>query len=80
MDNASAALAIALQLRDLQELESSGAIDKTLADIQRQQLQTDANFDNVSFEKSKRLAMSMAKAVEERLYHSCQNHTTTTHR
>lgn len=65
MDNASAALAIALQLKDLQDLESSGAIDKVLADFQRQQLQIDAGFNNVTFETSRRLAISMANAVKD---------------
>lgn len=64
MDNASAALAIALQLRDLDDLEANGSITKEIADIQRQQLRLDAGFDSVLFEASRRLATSMAKAVE----------------
>ena len=65
MDNASAELAIALQLRDLDELESQGTIDQQVIDLQRQQLDTDSGFDAVTFEASRRLAPSMAKAVEE---------------
>lgn len=36
-DNGSAALAITLQLRDLEELEASGAIDPAIAQIRRTQ-------------------------------------------
>lgn len=65
LDNASAQLAIALQLRDLDELEASGTIDEVFIRLQRQQLEIDSGFDVVSFESSRRLALSMAKAVEE---------------
>ncbi len=65
MDNASAQLAIALQLRDLDELEASGTVEKYVIHIQRQQLEIDSGFDTVSFEASRRLALSMAKAVED---------------
>ena len=65
MDNASAQIAIALQLRDLDELESLGTIDQQVIHLQRQQLETDSGFDAVTFEASRRLALSMAKAVEE---------------
>ena len=65
MDNATAQLAIAFQLRDLDDLEASGSIDKVVADFQREQLRNDASFDAVAFETSRRLAISMAKAVEE---------------
>ena len=63
MDNASAQLAIALQLHDLDELEGSGAVDTFVIRLQRQQLEVDLGFDAVSFEASRRLALSMAKAV-----------------
>ena len=65
MDNASAQLAIALQLRDLDELEASGTIDKVVIRLQRQQLEIDSGFDAITFEASRRLAVSMAKAVEK---------------
>lgn len=65
MDNASAQLAIALHLHDLDELEASGAVDKLVIRIQRQQLEVDSGFDAVTFEASRRLALSMAKAVED---------------
>ena len=65
MDNASAQLAIALQLHDLDELEASGTVDKLVIRIQRQQLEVDSGFDAVTFEASRRLALSMAKAVED---------------
>ena len=65
MDNASAQLAIALQLRDLDELEALEAVDKTVIRIQRQQLEIDSGFDAVTFEASRRLALSMARAVED---------------
>ena len=65
MDNASAQLAIALQLRDLDELEVSGTVDKFVVRLQRQQLEIDSGFDAVTFEASRRLALSMAKAVED---------------
>ena len=65
MDNASAQLAIALQLQDLNELEASGTVDKFIIRLQRQQLETDFGFDAVTFEASRRLALSMAKAVED---------------
>ena len=65
MDNASAQLAIALQLRDLDELETRGAVDKLVIRLQRQQLEVDSGFDAVTFEASRRLALSMAKAVED---------------
>ena len=64
MDNASARLAIALQLRDLDELEASGTGDHLVIRLQRQQLEIDSGFDAVAFEASRRLAVSMAKAVE----------------
>lgn len=64
MDNASAQLAIALQLHDLDELEASGTVDKLAIRLQRQQLKIDSGFDAVTFEVSRRLAVSMAKAVE----------------
>ena len=65
MDNASAKLAIALQLHDLDELEVSGAVDGFVVRLQRQQLEIDSGFDAVTFEASRRLALSMAKAVED---------------
>lgn len=65
MDNASARLAIALQLRDLDELEASGTVDKLVIRLQRQQLEIDSGFDAVTFEASRRLAVSMARAVED---------------
>ena len=65
MDNASAKLAIALQLRDLDELEALGTVDKFVIRLQRQQLEIDSGFDAVAFEASRRLALSMAKAVED---------------
>ena len=65
MDNASAQLAIALQLQDLNELEVSGAVDKFVIRLQRQQLEIDSGFDAVTFEASRRLALSMAKAVKD---------------
>ena len=63
MDNASAQLAIALQLHDLNELEAVGTLDKSVIRLQRQQLEIDSGFDAVSFEASRRMALSMAKAV-----------------
>ena len=65
MDNESAKLAIALQLHDLDELEAQGTVDKLVIRIQRQQLEVDSGFDAVTFEASRRLALSMAKAVED---------------
>ena len=65
LDNWSAALAIALHLRDLDELEASGAIDPAISQIQRTQLQIDAGFDTVTFQASRRLAMSMARAFDQ---------------
>ena len=65
MDNASAQLAIALQLRDLDELEASSTVDIHVIRIQRQQLEIDSGFDAVAFEATRRLAISMAKAVED---------------
>ena len=65
MDNASAQLAIALQLQDLDELEVSGTVDKFVVRLQRQQLEIDSGFDAVTFEASRRLALSMAKAVQD---------------
>ena len=65
MDNASAQLAIALQLRDLDELEASGTVDKLVIHLQRQQLEIGSGFDAITFEASRRLAVSMAKAVED---------------
>ena len=65
LDNASAQLAIALQLHDLDELEASGTVDEHVIRLQRQQLEIDSGFDAVTFEASRRLAISMAKAVKE---------------
>lgn len=65
VDNASAQLAIALQLSDLDALEALGTVDKAVIRIQRQQLEIDSGFDAVTFEASRRLALSMAKAVED---------------
>ena len=65
MDNASAQLAIALQLQDLNELEASGTADRFVVRLQRQQLEIDSGFNAVTFEASRRLATSMAKAVED---------------
>lgn len=65
MDNQTATLAIALQLHDLDQLEQSGDLEKAVIDIQRQQLEIDSGFDNVAFEASRRLALSMAKAIED---------------
>ena len=64
MDNASAQLAIALLLHDLDELETLGTIDEQVIRLQRQQLEIDSGFDAVTFESSRRLALSMARAVE----------------
>ena len=65
IDNESAKLAIALQLHDLDELEVSGTVDKFVIRLQRQQLEIDSGFDAVTFEASRRLALSMAKAVQD---------------
>lgn len=65
MDNQTATLAIALQLHDLDQLEQSEGLEKAVIDIQRQQLEIDSGFDNVAFEASRRLALSMAKAIED---------------
>ena len=65
LDNASAQLAIALQLHDLDELEASGTVDKLLIDLQRQQLEFDSGFDAIGFEASRRLARSIARAVDD---------------
>lgn len=65
VDNSSAQLAIALQLSDLDALEALGTVDKAVIRIQRQQLEIDSGFDAVTFEASRRLALSMAKAVED---------------
>ena len=65
LDNASAQLAIALQLHDLHELEASGTVDKFLIGLQRQQLELDSGFDAIGFEASRRLARSMARAVDD---------------
>ena len=65
MDNDSAKLAIALQLHDLDELEVSGTVDGFVVRLQRQQLEIDSGFDAVTFEASRRLALSMAKAVQD---------------
>ena len=65
MDNASAQLAIALQLHDLNELEAAGTVDAFVIRLQRQQLEIDSGFDAVTFEASRRLALSMAKAVQD---------------
>lgn len=65
MDNPSAILIIALQLRDLDELEELGALDKNVIEHQRRQLERDSRFDYAAFESSRRLATSMAKAIEE---------------
>ena len=65
MDNESAKLAIALQLHDLDELEAQKAVDKLVIRLQRQQLEVDSGFDAVTFEASRCLALSMAKAVED---------------
>ena len=65
MDNASAQLAIALQLQDLNELEAQGVVENLVIRLQRQQLEVYSGFDAVTFEASRRLALSMAKAVED---------------
>ena len=65
LDNASAQLAVALQLHDLDELEASGTVDKVLIGLQRQQLEFDSGFDAIGFEASRRLARSMARAVDD---------------
>ena len=65
MDNASAQLAIALQLQDLNELEARGAVDKLVIRLQRQQFEVDSGFDAITFEASRRIALSIAKAVED---------------
>lgn len=65
MDNASAQLAIALQLHDLDELEASSTVAKYVIRLQRQQLEIDSGFDAITFEASRRFALSMAKAVED---------------
>ena len=65
LDNASAQLEIALQLRDLDELEASGTADKALIGLQRHQLDFDSGFDAIGFEASRRLARSMARAVDD---------------
>lgn len=50
MDNASAKLAVALQVHDLDALETLGTVDKAVIRIQRQQLEVDCGFDAVTFE------------------------------
>ena len=65
MDNASASQAIAIKLDDLHEAESNGEISPEIAEIQRQQLYLDTDFDFELFQSSKRMAISMAKAVED---------------
>ena len=65
LDNASAQLAIALQLHDLDELEAAGTVDKGLIGLQRQQLELDFGFDAIGFEASRRLARSIARAVDD---------------
>ena len=65
LDNASAQLAITLQLHDLDELEASGTVEKVLIGLQRQQLEFDSGFDAIGFEASRRLARSMARAVDD---------------
>ena len=65
MDNVTPVAIIAIQLQDLDELEASGDISTELANYQRDQLQSDALFDQASFDASLRLATSMAKAVEQ---------------
>ena len=65
MDNTSAQLAIALQLHDLNELEAAGTLDVSVIRLQRQQLEIDSGFDAVTFEASRRLTLSIAKAVED---------------
>ena len=50
VDDASAQLAIALQLHDLDELEASGTADKLVICLQREQLKIDAGFDASTFE------------------------------
>ena len=65
LDNASAQVAIALQIHDLDELEASGTADRLLIGLQRQQLEFDSGFDATGFEASRRLARSMARAVDE---------------
>lgn len=65
IDNASAELAIALQLGDLDDLEASGNGDRVFIQLQRHQLVVDYKFDATIFEASRRLALSMAKAVED---------------
>ena len=65
LDDASAQLAIALQLHDLDELEASGTADKVVIGLQRQQLEFDSGFDAIGFEASRRLARSMARAVND---------------
>lgn len=65
MDDASAQLAIALQLHDLDELEASGTADKLVICLQREQLKIDAGFDASTFEASRRLALSIANAVND---------------
>ena len=65
MDNATAEAIIAIQLKDLDDLEASGGISNEIADYQRHQLQVDAQFDQVAFDASQRLAISIAKVVEK---------------
>lgn len=65
MDNDSARLIIALQKEDLAQLEALGNFDKAVIDAQREQLEIDSRFDNVAFESSRRLAISMSRAVQE---------------
>ena len=52
LDSWSAALAIALRLRDLDELEAFGATDPAISQIQRTQLQIDAGFDTVGLPRA----------------------------
>ena len=67
LDNASVAFAIDLQLRDLDTLVASGEIDAAVAEVQRKQLQVDAGIDAVAFGATRRLAINMARAVEDDL-------------
>jgi hypothetical protein len=72
MDNQSARLIIAIQLRDLDQLEEVGGLDKAVIAIQREQLKTDATTDHLALEASRRLASSMAKAIKEDSALLCQ--------
>ena len=60
MDNASAQLAIALQLQDLNELEARGAVDKLVIRLQRQQLEVEWLIPDSMRSLSRRVDVSLS--------------------